>query len=155
MNIFDRLGKIYNEIDSTYASIEVKARSRKHHKKEAEYYTKRQFNDQAYFLFMFTRLEDRVRNLSDNLIENKIITLRDWKTKRTWEIIQKQKTNDTLHFMNRVALLTPKGRSNYNLIKQYYDQRNNIGHGRSFTIAISIPTVIFDMKRLYKELNKS
>jgi len=154
MNIFDELGKVYNEIDTTYASIEVNARSRGHNKKEAEYFGKRQFNDQAYFLFMFTRLEDRVRNLSDQLIDDKMATLTDWKSKRSWEIIQKQKTNDSLHFMNRVSLLTLKGGTNYNLIKQYYDQRNNIGHGGSFTSAISMPTVIADMKQLYKDLKQ-
>jgi len=31
MNIFDELGKIYNEIDNKYASIEVQARLRGHH----------------------------------------------------------------------------------------------------------------------------
>jgi len=152
MNIFDELGKIYNEIDNTYASIEVKHRSFGHHKKEAEYFRKRQLNDQAYFLFMFTRIEDRVRNLSDNLIDNKVTALSDWKIKRTWEIINKQKSNDSLHFMNRVALLTQKGHDDYNLIQRYHDQRNNIGHGGAFTIAISIPTVIADMKRLYRDL---
>lgn len=34
MNIFDRLGKIYNEIDSTYAAIEVTARSKGYTKKK-------------------------------------------------------------------------------------------------------------------------
>lgn len=154
MNIFDQLGKIYNEIDHTYATIEVIARSRGHFKKEAEYNAKRQFNDQAYFLFMFTRLEDRVRILSDQLIDDKMATLIDWKSKRSWEIIQKQKANDSLHFMNRVSLLTVKGGANYNLIKQYYDQRNNIGHGGTFTIAIIIQTVIADMKQLYKDLKE-
>ncbi|MFN6380542.1 MAG: hypothetical protein ACK4WD_14775 [Flavobacteriales bacterium] len=54
--------------------------------------------------------------------------------------------------MNRVALMTPKGGIDYNLVNQYYAQRNNIGHGGSFTIPISIPNVIADMKRLYKDL---
>jgi len=152
MNIFDELGKIYNEIDNKYASIEVQARLRGHHKKEAEYSRKRQLNDQAYFLFMFTRFEGRVRDISDSLINNKVTNLVDWKINRAWDIINKQKSNDSLHFMNRVALLTPKGQFDHNLIKQYYDQRNNIGHGGSFTIAISIPTVVADMKRLNKDL---
>jgi len=54
--------------------------------------------------------------------------------------------------MSRVSLLTPKGGRNFNLIKIYYDQRNNIGHGGTFTITISIPKVIADMKLLYKDL---
>lgn len=152
MNIFDQLGEIYTEIDSTYASIEVIAHSQGHQKKESDYFAKRKINDQAYFLFMFTRLEDRVRSLSDKLIDQKLAILSDWKSKRSWEIIQKQKVNDTLHFMNRVSLLTPKGGSNFNLIKQYYDQRNNIGHGGTFTTTVIIPTVIADMKQLYKDL---
>lgn len=154
MNIFDRLEKIYTEIDSNYAAIELAAHSRRHRKKEVEYFTKRKFNDLAYFLFMFTRLEDRVRNLSDQLVDRKVRILADWKSKRSWEILKKQKDNDTLHFMNRVSLLTQKGGTDFNLIKQYYDQRNNIGHGGSFTIIISIPNVIADMKRLYKKLKE-
>jgi hypothetical protein len=152
MNIFDQLSEIYNEIDSSYATIEVVAHSKGHHNKEADYFAKRKLNDQAYFLFMFTRLEDRIRSLSDQLIAEKMTILTDWKSKRSWEIIQKQKVNDTLHFMNRVSLLTPKGGRNFNLIKIYYDQRNNIGHGGTFTITISIPKVITDMKQLYKNL---
>jgi len=152
MNIFDHLGKIYNEIDTTYANIEVQASSRRHHKKEAEYYSKRQFNKQAYFLFMFTRLEDRVRNLSDQLIDDKVANLTDWKAKRTWDILSKRK--DRIAFMDRVALLTEINQSGYNLIDRYYRQRNNIGHGGTFTIAIYIPTFIVDMKRLYRDLNR-
>lgn len=154
VNIFDKLGKIYIEIDNNYASIEVHARSKGYNKKEVEYNNKRQFNDQAYFLFMFTRLESLVRDLTDELIESKFSTLTDWKIKRTWEIIHVQKTNNSLNFMNRVALLTPKGNADYNLIRQYYNQRNNIGHGGSFTIPISIPNVIADMKYLFRELSK-
>ena len=152
MNIFDHLGEIYTEIDNSYTTIELISHSRGHFKKESEYFAKRQFNDQAYFLFMFTRLEDRVRSLSDKLIDQKLAILSDWKSKRSWEIIHKQKVNDTLHFMNRVSLLTPKGGKNFNLIKQYYDQRNNIGHGGTFTSPVIIPTVIADMKLLYKDL---
>ena len=152
MNIFDELGGIYNDIDSEYAIKEIEARSKGHNKKEVEYNSKRQFNDQAYFLFMFTRLEDRVRYLSDQLIIERMTSLSDWKLKRSWDIINTLKDKESLHFMSRVSLLRQKGGADYNLVNQYYRQRNNIGHGGSFTITISIPTVITDMKRLYKDL---
>lgn len=154
MNIFDELRDVYNEIDKTYSSQEIQSRTRGFSKKEAQYARKRQLNDQAYFLFMFTRLEDRVRNLSDRLVDGKMSSLAAWKSKRSWEIIQKQKANDSLHFMNRVSLLTTKGGTDYNLVKQYYDQRNNVGHGGTFTTTVSIPTVIADLKRLYKDLDQ-
>lgn len=149
MNIFDQLGKIYTEIDSGYASKELIATFKGHHKKEAEYAAKRRYNDQAYFLYMFTRLEGRIRELSDNLIDDKIAKLSNWKFRRAWEIMDKK----NLHFMKRVALLSRKGFADYNLIQQYYEQRNEIGHGNNFTIVISIPIVINDMKRLYNDLN--
>jgi hypothetical protein len=154
MTIFDELGVICKDIDNTYSKQETQARAKGFSKKEIQFVRKRQLNDHAYFLFMFTRLEDRVRSLSDKLVDDKMTSLKDWKLSRSWEIIQKQKANDSLHFMNRVSLLTPRGGANYNLIKQYYDQRNNIGHGGNFTISISILTVIADLKELYKSLNQ-
>ncbi len=152
MNIFDELGTIYSEIDFRYAGIETQANLKGHYKKEKMFSEKRKLNDQAYFLFMFTRLEDRVRDISDLLIDEKKAILAHWKVKRSWEIIKKQNSTYSLDFMQRVGLLTQKGHVDYNLIKQYYDQRNNIGHGGTFSIPISIPTVIADMKRLYKDL---
>lgn len=108
MNIFDQLELIYKEIDSTYESIEVDAYSKGHSKKETEYFNKRQLNNQAYFLFMFTRLEDRVRSLSDKLIDDKVANLAHWKIKSTWEIIHKQKTNDSLHRANAFKIIIIK-----------------------------------------------
>jgi ATP-dependent protease HslVU (ClpYQ) peptidase subunit len=99
---------------------------------------------------MFTRLEDRVRTLTDDLIDDRMAALKDWKAKRTWNILSKRK--DRMAFMDRVALLTETNGSDYVLIDRYYRQRNNIGHGGTFTITISIPTVVADMKRLFKDL---
>lgn len=68
MTIFEELASNYNEIDNAYSKMEILARTRGFNRKESEYSRKRQLNDQSYFLFMFTRLEDRIRTLSENLI---------------------------------------------------------------------------------------
>lgn len=99
---------------------------------------------------MFTRLEDRIRELSIELIENKYHNITNWNYRRTWEILYKRKKDIPL--LDRVALLTKIGQRDYNLIKHYYDQRNNIGHGGAFTITIDITTVVADMQRLYYAL---
>lgn len=148
--IFDELAAIYSEIDNEYSVREAHARASGHVRIEASYRRKRELNDQAYFLFMFTRLEDRIRQLSTELIDNKFRTLTNWNYRRTWEILHKRKDNIAL--MDRVALLTRIGQLDYNLIKRYYDQRNNIGHGQSFTIPIIIMNVVADMQRLYFDL---
>jgi hypothetical protein len=152
MNVFDQLAEIYFEIDSNYASVETDAHARGHLRKEVKFQKKRELNDQAYFLFMFTRLEDRVKKLSIKLIEEKYNDLTNWNYRRTWEILY-QRRNKGIYFLDRVALLTKFGQADYLLIKNYYEQRNNIGHGgQSFTIPISIPTVVTNMKRLYHDL---
>jgi len=77
MNVIDELGEIYKEFDNTYSTIELKARAKGHYKKEAKYQAIRELNDQAYFLFMFTRLEDRIKDLSTKMINNKSQTLKN------------------------------------------------------------------------------
>lgn len=122
MTIFDELGNIYDEIDDFYSRQEIQARASGFHRKESAYSRKRQLNDQSYFLFMFTRLEDRIRTLSESLIESKAATLTNWKYKRTWDILFKRK--DNIPLMDRVALLTKINGTDYHLINNYYKQRN-------------------------------
>ncbi len=152
MAIFDQLGNLYNEIDDIYSALEKQARTRGFKKRELEYSRKRKLNNQSYFLFMFTRIEDRIRILSENLIDSKVKRLSDWKYKRTWDILHKRKENIPL--MDRVALLAAMNGTDYQLIKGYYKQRNIIGHGGDFTIPIDMQTVITDLKRLYYDLAK-
>ena len=149
--IFDELATIYSEIDHDYTVKEANARARRYTRIEASYRRKKELNDQAYFLFMFTRLEDRIRELSVDLIENKYRKLTNWNYKRTWDILY-SKREDSIFLLDRVALLTKKGQTDYNLIHRYYKQRNNIAHGKSFTIPIDIGTVVADMQRLYSDL---
>lgn len=150
MNIIEELETIYSDLNKSIDSIEVALELNKEKSSEV-IEKKKKLNDMSYFLFTFTRLEDRIRELSDNLIVGKVATLHDWQIRAAWEIIQKQSGNDSLHFMNRVALLTKKGETDYNLIKQFYDQRNIIGHGGDFTINLNIPFVFAVMIRLYNQ----
>lgn len=152
MNIIDQLGDIYTDIDNSYASIEATARAREHYKKEAKYQRKRELNDQAYFLFMFTRLEDRIKELSTNLIDHKSATLTNYKNKRVWEIIKQRNDTDRLTLMEKVSFLTQFNGADYHLILGYKRQRDTIAHG-GIVPAINMTAVINDMTRLYQGLN--
>jgi hypothetical protein len=146
--IFDELALMYFEIDNDFSVKEANARAKGYRRIEANYKRKRELNDQSYFLFMFTRLEDRIKKLSTKLIEKKYKRLTNWKYRRTWEILYERRKKG-IYFLDRVALLT---QTDFALIKAYYEQRNNIGHGGSFTIPINIVTVVTDMQRLYYDL---
>lgn len=150
-NVFEKLGDTYFEIDNMLSSKILHARARNYTRIEKEYESKKSNNDAAYFLYMFSRLEDRIKKLSIELIEDKHSTLTDWKYKRVWDILEKRKDRG-IHFMDRVALLTDMNLPDYMLIKDYYEQRNNIAHGKTFTIPIVIPVVINDFKRLHTDL---
>jgi len=149
MSIFDKLGEQYQEIDDLYVGIELEARSRGWHKKESLYQDKRVLNDQAYFLFMFSRLEDRIRAQSSKLIDKKRKTIRSWKQRAAWDILPTSPKAD-YPFKKRLALLVEQGSHDYNLIVDYYQERNSIAHGGSFTKPIVMPTVIHELKRLYQ-----
>jgi UDP-2,3-diacylglucosamine pyrophosphatase LpxH len=120
-------------------------------RKERHYQRRREINDQAYFLFMFSRLENRIREESAKLIQRKQGSISSWKQKAPWDVLPNQ-PNDGLKFKNRLALLTKKGASNFNIVSDYYKERNSIAHGGNFKRPISMPTVIIDLKKLYKAL---
>ena len=149
MSIFDELEAQYNDIDNEYSSIEFDAISKGWNKKEGKYKRKRELNDQAYFLFMFSRLEDRIRHESASLITKKQSSISSWKQRASWDILPGG-AKDEMPFKRRLALLVKKGGRDYNLVVDYYKERNSIAHGGSFISTISMPNVISEMKRLHR-----
>ena len=152
MTIFDELGSQHYEIFDHYSSKEFEASSHGRVRKQKKYRRQNEINDQAYFLFMFTRLEDHIRQQSATLIKRKKKSISSWKQKAAWEILPSDPTADDLSFKKRLALLTEKGGSDYNLVSQYYEERNSIAHGGDFISKINMPNVIYELKRLYKML---
>jgi hypothetical protein len=149
MRIFDELQNQYDEIDNNYAAIEFDAITKGQNNKESKYKRKRELNDQAYFLFMFSRLEDRIRKQSSILIARKQASISSWKQRAAWDILPTGASGSEISFKNRLALLTSKNSTDYTLIVGYYKERNSIAHGGSFVSLISMPTVISELKRLY------
>ena len=151
MSIFDELQAQYEEIDNQYSSLEFEVRTKGWSRKEQKYQRKRKLNDQAYFLFMFSRLEDRIRTQTSALIKKKKITIQSWRQRAAWDILPSSASAD-YPFKKRLALLTEQGGTDFNLVSDYYKERNSIAHGGSFTRPISMPTVIAQLKRLYQTL---
>jgi len=150
MTIFDKLEIQYNDINKEYLEIEFNARSKQWTRIEAQYRYKRELNDQAYFLFMFSRLEEKIKSETSKLIDRQKVSRASWKQKAVWNILSTQSSRDRLNFLNHLELLTEKGRADYELVARYYKERNSIAHGGDFMTEINMPTVISDFKRLYK-----
>lgn len=146
--IFDELEILYNEIDSDFAVKEFAALTSGNTVVEFEIALKRERNDQAYFLFIFTRLEKRIQDLFDNLMSNKITSATDSKDKNSWRIMKKKR----LELMDKVSFFVTLGGIDYNLIFDYKKKRDDVAHG-DFASGIIITEVLNDMKRLYFDLD--
>jgi len=149
MSVFDELEFQYNEIDQYYAKLEFEAGSHGLINEEKQYQQRRRINDQAYFLYMFSRLEDHIRVETAALIQRKQDSSLSWKVRTPWDILPKEPDSDDLSFKKRLSLLTEKGFGDFNLVSNYYEERNSIAHGGSFIKPISMPTVIINLKKLY------
>jgi hypothetical protein len=154
---FEELADLYYEINNKYTVEEFEARSSNLKEKELALSLKRELNDHAYYLFMFTRLEDYIREQSSTLIiENQEKSI-PWETRRAWSIFPKEKDSDKMTFLSRVALLLKHGTDShhYQKIKDYYDLRNTLAHGGDFHTPVTVPTVITDFKSFYEALKAS
>jgi hypothetical protein len=149
MNVFGSLEKTYSEIDQRFAQMEFEAASRGWIRKEALYASFRTQNDQAYFLYFFTRLEDHITTEAKRVIVRGL-NLQTWKRRSPWRELKTINDRGRLAFMAKVALLAEPGGSDFNLINAYHSDRSAIAHGGSATI--SMPNLISDMKLLYKRI---
>jgi len=150
MKIIDEVGNQYFDIDNQYSINEFRAHSRGFFRKEDYWKRKRELNTHAYFLFLFTRLEDFISNETTKLINKKRSNITHWKTRAIWD-----NTDNDIHFRKKLGLLTEKGNADYNKIVDYYNKRNTIAHGGTIsgiTTAINMIDVFRDMKSYFHKL---
>ncbi|MBI2723343.1 MAG: hypothetical protein HYX39_14310 [Bacteroidetes bacterium] len=144
MNIFDELYNLYRVIDSDLAIIETEARMRPDPILEGQTMRQRELNDQAYFLYMFTRLEEKIRQSTTLLFDAKIVSTTNIEDLRAWEIIKTKQ----LSLMHLVSFVLVNGGIDYNLVYDFKKQRDKIAHG-GLVPAILLSYVHTEMKRLY------
>lgn len=106
-----------------------------------------QVNDSAYFFMLFARFEDQVVTRSKQLVE-KMRTTCQGVDKRPWDVINP----DHLTFLNRVALLTDKGGSDYRDVQELYQDRNRIGHGQLLETKPNVPAIAAKLSGILSRL---
>lgn len=148
----EKLEKAYYEIDEFLGSKEFEAREISNSEEEQRWRNDRFMNDHSYFLFVFTRFEDHIREESSKLILNKKDTIEDWKDRASWDILPSNKNDDRFIFMNRVALLTNKSENRYGIIKGYYDLRNKLAHGSEFDDPVDMDDFFENMKTFVEQM---
>jgi len=151
-NKLSEITNLYFEIDINYA-IQQRAAITKHLiRKEKQYQQKRDNNDQAYFIYIFSRLEDRIKSTCDKIITRKLTSKLSTRHKAPWYIVKERRSDDRLTFMECTSLVFEKGSSNYNKIQPYYSIRNKVVHGGNFPPNIVMNIVVNDLQQIYKNI---
>lgn len=150
--MFVDLKTLYDEVDRFLAIQEFNAHAAGRITEEKDWARKRELNDHAYFLFMFTKFEEKIREYSSKLILKKQSSLTSWNHSRVWDLLPKDKDSTKITLKNRLALLLDKGSSDYQKVNDYYEQRNCIAHGGSATKTVAIPTAVSDFIAISKKI---
>jgi hypothetical protein len=106
----------------------------------------RKRNDQAYFLFLFTRFEDAVNEALDQIIKY-LVSGVAWSDRRIWTAWSGKGT-DKIHFLSRIEVLIDKSTHPYAHVKEYYDGRNEIAHGGVWAEQFVIPNIAIAMEKI-------
>jgi hypothetical protein len=96
----------------------------------------RELNDQAYFLFLFTRLEGEIDAAFERLVANKSVG--PWADVRAWQV---WRDRDRVDLMAKVELLLEKGRRECEELRSFHKARNLIAHGDQWKTKFAIPAV--------------
>jgi hypothetical protein len=141
--IFDEIEIQYNEVDGFLSNEEFKARASNDEVAEFGYALKRERNDQAYFLYMFSKLENQIVENTNQLFIDREAAAVDEKDKTVWKLARQKK----LDLMERVSFLTPSGNVNYKKVFDLKKKRDSVAHGK-YATGVNIPTVIGEFKYL-------
>jgi hypothetical protein len=101
----------------------------------------RKRNDQAYFLFLFTRFEEAVNQAVRIIIRNRASGA--WEERRIWDAWYAlvMRNNRNMHFLSKAEIISDKSRNEYETIDNYYNGRNRIAHGGIHSEQFFIPEI--------------
>ncbi|NEU95973.1 hypothetical protein [Bradyrhizobium uaiense] len=107
----------------------------------------RKRNDQAYFLYLFTRFEAAVNEAVVIVRGNRTLPSIPWPERRMWETMNNREIKNVA-FLTRVEILMDKSSSDYATVKSYYDGRNKVAHGGVWDEQFVIPSIASTMETL-------
>jgi len=128
MTVFLEIKAQHALADAAFAAAEQKAFDDNNDLEFDSAIRARQRNDQAYFLFLFTRLEHAVNAAVETLLAARLFATPAWSERRIWQAWARGPVRD-VWLLSKVEVLTDKSHPDYAQIKEYYDGRNKIAHG--------------------------
>lgn len=140
MSVFLELASQYAVADAAFATAEQKAFQDNDDAAFDRAGIARQRNDQAYFLYLFTRLEAAVNDATKAVLATRLVSASQWPERRIWQAWARDPVRD-IAFLAKVEVLTDKGLQDYSAVKRYYEGRNAIAHGGVWEAQFFVPNV--------------
>ena len=142
MSIFLDIADQWQIADDAFAALESNAYAANDDPSYDAAVDQRKRNDQAYFLFLFTRFEDAVTQAIKPIVNNRTAGAA-WPERRIWEAWSALVLKDdrSMHLLSKVEVVTDKSRNDYETIQEYYKGRNRIAHGGEYSEQFLIPEV--------------
>lgn len=150
MSIFTDIANQWGIADGAFATVESRAFADNNDPVYDEAIQQRQQNDQAYFLFLFTRFEEAINQAAKTVIKNRTLS-NSWQDRRIWEAWGKvvfKEDGRSAHFMSKVEVIVDKTQHDYEIILKFYGGRNSIAHGGTYNVNFFIPDVASEMERI-------
>ena len=136
MSVFLDIAQQHSIADVAFEAAIIAAYGANDHAAFDQTFAARELNDQAYFLFLFTRLEGEIDTAFDKLVSNKSVGL--WADVRAWQV---WRDRDRIELMAKVELLLEKGHRECEELRSFYRHRNVIAHGDQWKTQFAIPAV--------------
>lgn len=140
MSIIVGLREQHAIADAAFAALEQDAFSRDDDTAFDIATEQRRLNDQAYFLYLFTRFESEVNDAVDALLQVRRDSRLPWPERRVWDAWARNGTKD-IAFLSKVEVLIDKSTPLYTLVKELYKRRNAIGHGGTWGDQVFIAVI--------------
>lgn len=145
MSVFLEIARQHAAADAAFESAIVVANQVDDRSAFDQGWLDRARNDQAYFLFLFTRFEEAINQAFASLIANKSAGL--WQDVRAWSVWEGKKLSD-IPLLLKASLLLQKGRKEYNDVREFYKGRNDIAHGSQYDEPFVIQVVARRMTQI-------
>jgi hypothetical protein len=146
MSIFTDVADQWQIADDAFGGLEQAAFAADDDQRFDAADEQRKRNDQAYFLFLFTRFEDAVNEAVTVIVGNRVSGAA-WAERRVWETWFGQDVKD-IRFMSKIEVLIDKSLRQYGIIRDYYRGRNDIAHGGIWNEQFLIPNIAQAMETI-------
>ena len=140
MKAFADIAEQYARADAALAEWEQDAYRREDEDEFDRAARARQRNDQAYFLYLFTRFEAEVNVAIRMLLASRASTGVAWSDRRTWQDWARGPVPE-IALLAKIELLVDKGGPDYAFAKLTYAGRNTIAHGSEWEAQFFVPDV--------------